>query len=138
MRLYRLIDHTADFGLEIFGSDARALFTNAAEALFDIITDAERIEPKEKRSIRVSGADWPDLMVNWYRELLNIWNVKKRLVKSVFISQISERKLTAESLCQPYIPDHHIIKIEIKAVTYHQIQVVPKPEGWKARIILDV
>ena len=138
MRYYRLIDHTADFGLHIFGSDAGDLFTNAAAALFDIITDPEGIKSEEVRSISVSGEDWPDLMVNWLRELLFLWNVKERLIKAVQISKISEKKLAAELKCDRFDPDRHVIKTEIKAVTYHQIQVIRRPDRWETRVIFDV
>ena len=33
---YKLINHTADFGIHVFGKDAEDLFTNAAFALFAI------------------------------------------------------------------------------------------------------
>jgi len=31
---YKLIDHTADFGLHVFGRDVQDLFVNAAHALY--------------------------------------------------------------------------------------------------------
>jgi SHS2 domain-containing protein len=31
-----------------------------------------------------------------------------------------------------------VIKTEVKAVTYHQIQVYQEDEGWKAQIIFDL
>ncbi|MBN2569706.1 MAG: archease, partial [Deltaproteobacteria bacterium] len=36
---YTVFDHTADLGVEIYGSDEKELFSNAAHALFDIMTD---------------------------------------------------------------------------------------------------
>ena len=38
---YKLIDHTADFGMQVFGSDSKELFINAALALFDVITEMD-------------------------------------------------------------------------------------------------
>jgi SHS2 domain-containing protein len=34
--------------------------------------------------------------------------------------------------------ERHVIKTEIKAVTYHQIQVKEEKGSWRARIILDL
>jgi len=37
-----------------------------------------------------------------------------------------------------YCPGRHVLKHEIKAVTYHQIQVSETESGWEARVIFDV
>jgi SHS2 domain-containing protein len=60
------------------------------------------------------------------------------LVKTADILSLSENDLSAIVKFDQYIPDRHIIKTEIKAVTYHQIQVIGGPTGWDAKIIFDV
>lgn len=135
---YRLIDHTADLGIHVLGSSAKSLFVNAALAMFDLITDVKLVKGEKTNDIRVSGDDWPDLMVSWLRELLYLWSGKERLIKSVHIISISECKIEANVTFDNYNPDQHPIKNEIKAVTYHQIQVENRMDGWEARIIFDV
>jgi SHS2 domain-containing protein len=135
---YKLIDHTADFGMQVFGSDSKELFTNAALALFDVITEMDVLTGRDSCRITVSGEDWADLMINWLREILYLWNGKQRLVKSIQILSLSENKISAKIYFDAYMPDRHIIKTEIKAVTYHQIQVKSGPSGWKARVIFDI
>ena len=135
---YRIIEHTADFGIHVYGRDINRLFANAAHALFDQITDVRILEGKVENKIRVSGDDWPDLMVNWLRELLCLWTVEDRLVKDVDITNLSEYSLRAIVTGDPYDQNRHSIKEEIKAVTYHQIDVHQGPSGWEARIIFDV
>ena len=137
-KTYRLIDHTADFGMQVFGSDSQELFTNAALALFDVITEMDVLKGLDSCNIAASGEDWPDLMINWLREILYLWNGKERLVKSVKILSLSENNISAKIYFDAYKPDRHIIKTEIKAVTYHQIQVKSSPSGWKAQIIFDI
>ncbi len=39
MKLYNLIDHTADIGCEIFGKTRKELFANGVAALFDIMLE---------------------------------------------------------------------------------------------------
>ena len=135
---YRIIEHTADFGIHVYGRDLNRLFRNAAHALFDVITDVGILEGKVENHIRVSGADWPDLMVNWLRELLCLWTVEDRLVKDVDITSLSEYSLEATTTGEPYEENRHAIKEEIKAVTYHQIDVHKGVSEWEARIIFDV
>ena len=135
---YKLTDHTADIGIQVFGSDSQELFTNAALALFDVITEMDVLKGRDSCNITASGEDWPDLMINWLREILYLWNGKEMLVKSVQILSLSENKIFAKIYFDAYIPDRHIIKTEIKAVTYHQVQIKSSPSGWKARVIFDI
>ena len=138
IKKYRLIDHTADFGIHVFGMDSKDLFANAAFALFDLVTDISAVKGENKKEITVTGSDWPDLMVNWLRELLYLWAGNELLVKSVKIQKITTSEINAILCYDCYDPDRHVVKNEIKAVTYHQIQVTPCPRGWEARIIFDV
>ena len=135
---YELIDHTADFGIHVFGSDSTDLFANAALAMFDLIAEMDTVEGRDAHTVQITGADWPDLMVNWLRELLYFWAGRGLLVKTVDISSISETGMSARVWVDPYDPDRHVVKTEIKAVTYHQIQVESGPSGWEAKIIFDV
>jgi SHS2 domain-containing protein len=135
---YKLIDHTADLGILVFGSDAGDLFANAARAMFDQITDIKKLKGVDKHRIRVKGSDWADLMVNWLRELLYFWTVKEKLVKSVDIVSISEAKLSAVITTETFDTARHSINNEIKAVTYHQIKVEYSAKGWEAQVIFDL
>ena len=135
---YNLIDHTADFGIQVFGSDSQELFANAALALFDVITEMDVLTGRDSIKITASGEDWSDLMINWLREILYLWNGKEMLVKSVQILSLSENNISAKIYFDAYMPDRHTIKTEIKAVTYHQIQVKSSPSGWEAQIIFDI
>lgn len=70
MLKYILIDHTADLGIDVFGSTLPELFTNAAFAMFDIITDLSRVDNTIEYNLEVSGIDKEQLLVNWLTELL--------------------------------------------------------------------
>lgn len=135
---YQVIDHTADIGLHVFGADSAELFRNAAWALTDVITDRRSVVATESLTLTITGRDWPDLLVNWLRELLYLWSGKDQLVESVEIEQISAHRIVATALVESYQSERHRIHNEIKAVTYHQIDVSKSLTGWEAKIILDV
>ncbi len=135
---YKIIDHTADIGLHVFGADPSDLFRNAACALYDVITDLRGVIATESLRLTIEGLDWSDLMVNWLRELLYLWSGKELLVASVRIEQIGAQKIVAVVSTEPFRPERHRIHNEIKAVTYHQIDVSERLTGWEAKIILDV
>jgi SHS2 domain-containing protein len=135
---YKLIDHTADFGIHVLGHNPKNLYENAALAMFDFLTDLKTVKGQKHLELTLNGEDRPDLMVNWLRELLYMWTGRQMLVKKVDILFISETNLKARVFFDTYSPENHYIKNEIKAVTYHQIKVEKGPKEWLARIIFDV
>ena len=134
---YRFVDHTADLGIVVRAGDAKGLFENAALALFDIIADSKGPGREEKKVINVIGEDLEDLMINWLREILYLWNGEEYLVQDVAVLELSERRLRAEVAVESYEPQIHTVKTEIKAVTYHQARVGPARGGWEAQVIFD-
>ncbi len=135
---YRLFDHTADFGIQVFGQNEIDLFQNAAFAMYDQITDASRLHGARGFQVAVSGDDRIELMFNWLRELLYLWSGKQLLVQSTRVGDVSKSALHASVIVDPYDPGRHEIRSDLKAVTYHQLRVDQTSTGWEARIIFDV
>lgn len=135
---YRLVDHTADLGLEVCGQDPAALFLNAAFAMFDQIWEGPKLKPQKRMPLSVEGADRPDLMINWLRELLFLFNGQNLLLDTLKIETITPTALTAGLTLFPFDAKQHRLKTEIKAVTYHQVEVVRIKNGWRTRIIFDL
>jgi SHS2 domain-containing protein len=138
MKPYHAFDHTADLGLVITGASEADLFANAAYAVFDIITDLDRVEARETRRIVAEGDSREDLLINFLREILYLYNGERWLLKGLRIIQLSEKGLEAEVRGELFDSGKHEICKEIKAVTYHQAQVSQTPAGWTARVIFDV
>ena len=135
---YTLLDHTADLRIRVSGADPADLFKNAGLALFDLITQPDRLKPREVIEVAVTGDDPADLMVNYLRELLYLWTGKEKLVNMIEIQQISETSVSARVSTDRYRPEHHEILQEIKAVTYHQIDVSRTASGWQATVVFDI
>ncbi len=135
---YTLLDHTADLRIRVSGTDPADLFKNAGLALFDLITKPDRLRPSEVIELAVTGDDPADLMVNYLRELLYLWAGNEKLVKMIDIADISDTAISARVSTDRYQPEHHEILHEIKAVTYHQIEVVRTAGGWQAKVVFDV
>ncbi len=135
---YTLLDHTADLRIRVSGTDPADLFKNAGLALFDLITKPDRLRPSEVIELAVTGDDPADLMVNYLRELLYLWAGNEKLVKMIDIADISDTAISARVSTDRYQPEHHEILHEIKAVTYHQIEVGRTAGGWQAMVVFDI
>jgi SHS2 domain-containing protein len=145
MQNYKFFNHTADIGVEISGRTKKELFANAASALFDILI--ENIEGKGKsakktqkrqKTVTVKGSDAEDLLINFLREILYLFNGAGWVVSHCKIMECGNKKLMAQLMGEPYNKNKHSIKTEIKAVTYSGLSVEKQKSGWMARVIFDV
>ncbi|HUH66890.1 MAG TPA: archease [Syntrophales bacterium] len=138
MHRYKQFDHTADIGVEALGKTPKELFANAAFAVFDILTDLKHINPAVEKKIAVDGDGWEDLLINYLREILYLYNGEGLLLKEFLIDKIDERHLEGRVSGEPFDPARHRINTEIKAVTYHQAEVKEEHGMWQGRVIFDV
>lgn len=138
MPKYIIIDHTADIGIDVFGDTLQDLFSNAGFALFDIITDLSTVECRVKHNLNIIGVDKEQLLVNWLSELLFLHDVNNLLFKNFCVNQLSDYQLNADVSGEVFDEKRHIIKTEVKAVTYHNLSIIQKDQQWKTRIIFDL
>jgi SHS2 domain-containing protein len=135
---YLLLDHTADLGIEIHGSDPVALFKKAGIALLHLIFGDIGPNGTDVIKISVSGEDFSDLMVKWLTEILYLYEGDHLVITEIIIDSLSPTAIAATLNFSPYTPSQHEILREIKAVTYHQIEVTEKNGAWKSRVIFDL
>ena len=125
-------------GVTIRAGNLRELFETACQAMFDQIVDRRNLKGRDKIQLRVTGIDLSDLMINWLRELLFLWNGHQYLVKQARVVHIEEKALNARIAYDPYNPGIHEVLTDIKAVTYHGIDVREAGAWWQATVIFDV
>jgi len=142
MKKFRVIEHTADIGIEAFGRDLNELFANAAYGMFSILCDIERVRAEKTFQVKVSSQTPEELLRSWLDELLYEENTREILFCK-FEVKISDRySLSGRAFGEKINLERHRLKTEIKAVTYHQLEVqkckINGKSGYKARIIFDV
>jgi SHS2 domain-containing protein len=127
MKTYEFIDHTADVGAKAYGKTLSEAFENAAKAMFAIITDGSEIESVGQYNIELEAPDFEQLLVDWLSDLLFL-NSAKNLVFGFFKVEINEKekKLSAKVFGEKFNISKHKIGAEIKAVTYHMLEVKRK------------
>ena len=135
---YRVFDHTADLGVEVTAATIEELYAAAAFALFDLLTDLSTVRAGIAREIVVTGEDSADLLVNFLREVLYMWNGGGFLIKTCLIREATPQRLKALLRGEFFDPSRHTIKQEIKAVTYHQATACETEKGFVAKVVFDV
>lgn len=137
-RTFEIIDHTADVGIVAYGADVEELFSNAALALFSLITELESIEEKLHFDLKVSSQDRDSLLVEWLNELIYLFDVEHILFNRFDIESLTHNQLKAVCYGETFDPMKHKIKVGIKAATYHMLKLDKNGGGYKAQIIFDI
>ncbi len=135
---YEVFEHTADIGLLAYGESLAQLFAHAAEGMESLMVPLEQVRPQVSREIEVEGADLLSLLIAWLSHLIFLFDTEFLLFGHVDIEEISETHLKARALGEPYDEQRHELSSAIKAVTWHQAEIVRTAEGYQARIIFDI
>jgi SHS2 domain-containing protein len=138
---YRLLDHTADLGIEISAASLEELFSEALRALTDCITPVEGIKPRVRRPAAVQAASLDELLLEWLGEAVACFEIEELLFGSarVEVGKAEDGyRLKGEVEGEHYDPQRHPLKVLIKAVTYHGLCVEPRGHDWRARVIFDI
>lgn len=137
-KTFEIIDHTADVGIIAYGANVEELFSNAALALFSLITELESIEEKLHLNLEVSSEDRDSLLIEWLNELIYLFDVEHILFNRFNIESLTHNQLKAACYGENFDPMKHKIKIGVKAATYHMLKLDKSDDGYKAQIILDI
>lgn len=137
-KAFEIIDHAADVGIIAYGADVEELFSNAALALFSLITEPERVEEKLHLNLEVSSEDTDSLLIEWLNELIYFFDAKHMLFNRFDIGNVTHNELKATCYGEGFDPMKHKIKIGVKAATYHMLKLDKNGDGYKAQIILDI
>ncbi len=134
---YEWIEHTADVAVKVWGKDVQELFSEAAKALFSVITDIEKVTPKFEERIEAEGEGVEGLLVGWLNELLYLHEVKGMLF-SQFEPKLTKGRVEGKTRGEPFDPSRHEILTPVKAVTYHGLELKREEGHWEATLIFDV
>ena len=135
---FKIIDHTADIGIIIFGADMNQIFSNAALALFSLITDTESIKDTLQRELKINSKKRDVLLVEWLNEFIYLFDTEQTLFNKFEIRSLSRNQVKATCYGEKFDPSRHKLKMGIKAATYHMLKVTKVNNGYTAQVIFDI
>ena len=126
MKKFEYFDVTADIGFYAFGKNLNEAFENAGLAMFNIISNTDNISKVKSIEFEISSEDNVSLLYDYLEELLFYHEVEFMLF-SEFNVQIDETNegfhLKAIIKGEDINWDKHERHCEIKAITFHQMEV---------------
>jgi SHS2 domain-containing protein len=134
---YRVLDHTADVGIEATADTFPALVAALAAGMFSFIADIEPCPRDRSLSVSVEADSLEDLVVDVLSELLYASEANDVIFCGFEVSRPSDTRLDVEV----WGPDAATVTLSgapVKAVTYHDVEVRSDDDGWYGRVYLDV
>lgn len=133
------LPHTGDIGIRVRAASLEELFTLAAQALFEILADPPGAEGESLTDEVSVEAEQVDLLLRaWLDELLVRFLVDRKLYTSWSIRSVDDRRVVGQAAGVVFDLDRHVLKTELKAVTYHGLEVKRVGDEWIGTVIFDV
>lgn len=137
MKNFEYFDVTADIGFKAYGENLNEAFENAGVAMFNVITDVRDVVSSKEISFEISSQDYVALLYDYLEELLFFHEVEFMLFGEFHVEIDENLHLKATIKGEEINWDKHERKTEIKAITFHKMEVkVDNPV--ELRAILDL
>ncbi|MEJ2614611.1 MAG: archease [Ignavibacteriaceae bacterium] len=139
---FNFIDHTADIAVEVKGDTIEELFTASAFAWQESVIEKSDINLSDKRELNIEEISCEELLVRFLDELNYLLLTKKWIMGKLNHIEIKKKEemynlravISGESIS---LKRHHL-KVEIKAVTFHQMEIRKVNTKYSTRIIFDI
>ncbi len=134
-----IFEHTADAGIRAESSTLSEAFHEVSLAFTEIITGGSLPDTKNNFEINIESSSLDSLLVNYISHLIYLFDTENFLVSSVEVSIKSGLSNTVSGILKGdfYNEAIHGYGVEIKAVSYHMLEISEGPPS-KIVVILDL
>jgi len=135
---HREIDHTADLGFELWAPTLEGLYAEGARALGGLCYERSAVRPAQTRALEISGANLEERLVRWLQEVYLLLEAELWLTADVVDLHAAGDSVRGEIAGEPYDAQRHTLHTEIKAITYHGLEVARDGDLWRTTVVVDV
>lgn len=129
------VDHTADWSLRVWATDARGLYEAAAQGMVALIGGvADPSGSPIEKSYQLHAPDAETLLVDWLTELLVLVEEEETVLSEIEVSSANGLALSGRTAGRR----GGAFSKHIKAVTYHNLAIKRTPDGLETTIVFDV
>lgn len=139
---FEFLEHTADVYIAAHGATMEEAFENAALAMFEVMTDTEKVSDDIADSVEVEAEDEYALLYSWLEALLVDLETKNMLYSKFKILSLNETsegfRIKATVWGEKFNAEKHPQKVAVKAVTYHRMEIIKEIDKVTLEFILDI
>lgn len=136
---YKLLDHATDALIEVTASDLPEAFLIAANSVIETTLDRDTVQEKQEMNIKVKGKDLRYLLFNWIEAVIYQLITDGFAIKRIKLDlhKNDEYEISATSYGEPIDLKKHNFKVEIKAPTFHEMEI-SEGKQVKMKFLMDL
>ena len=139
---YKFLEHTTDAYVEACGRTMEEAFGYAALSLFDCMCNVNSISRSVAEEIEVTAGNELRLLYDWLEALLLKFELEGKVYSGFDVTKISKdgASLSLHAIIsgEKYDRRRHGAKVEVKAVTFHRMEVLTENASVVLRFVLDL
>lgn len=133
---YEYLEHTADAKFKAYGKNFEEAISNAVTAMFGMLTDIEKVEPKIKREIEIKAENMKSLVYDFLDELLFLLDTEGIIFTRLENVEFKEFSIKATAIGDSY--KNYDISGNIKSMTYNDMVVEDKNGRFIIQCVVDI
>ncbi|MCD4803813.1 MAG: archease [Anaerolineales bacterium] len=130
------LEHTADLEIQVWGEDLDSLFRQSAAGMIQLSGVEGLVEgiSSVQQNISLEAMDYEGLLILFLEELLY------RLTEDYMVYEIQELSVSSEYTLKARLTGAQIksYQRDIKAVTYHNLNIRTTADGYEVNIVFDI
>jgi SHS2 domain-containing protein len=138
---FEYFEVTAEIGIRAWGQSLAEALAEAARALFALMVDTAAVHAKRTIPIKLSAESPEILLADWLNRLI-LERDRTGCVFSGFRVAITPQAkgllLVGQASGEPLDRERHDPRIDVKAVTYNDLQVLQQDNRVQVKCVLDI
>lgn len=139
---FEFLEHTADVYVAAHGKTLEEAFENAALAMFEVMTDTDKVSANVENKFEVMAEDEFALLYSWLETLLVSFETKNMVYSLFQIADIEETeegfRIKGSAWGEKFNAEKHTQKVGVKAITYHRMEILKEFNKVTLEFILDI
>jgi len=138
---YKFLDHTSDIGVEVRSSDFKGALVEAIFGLIEIIFGKSFVDfncEANFETLEVSSFDKESLIVDTLNEILYLIDTRKIIPVKPEILDLSNNKVILRYKPFHFNFDDYPIHLYVKAVTFHQLEIIENENETIIKYFVDI
>lgn len=139
--IYKFIDHAADIACEVSGDTLEELFTASAKAWRNSVVGKTKYYKKETKKLELKSSSKEQLLVDFLSELNFYLFTRKwlfNLVQKIKIKNENDAWILTGDIEGIPLSEKIEVKQEIKAITFHQMNIKKIGTKYSTLLVFDI
>ena len=135
---FHILEHPADLGIEAWGESFGQALRQAIKGLSSVIAEPSTVGHSGKRAIEIDAGDSEQLLVRLLSEVLFCLDAEQFVTADVVFEDVKEQHLRGFLLGENLQAEKHVMKLDVKAITYHELSITQRDNRVTLRIFVDI